>query len=192
MDDIQYYDSYEKKLLEELVNTCSSLGMMDRTLLETEDIDQKWKEFAPEYIAEALPDINTYPEVAIAWAGYLGMAVAKYWDVDWGKHHSDTYVSFHGPRGFDDMDDHIMVDILGHPLDSKEAKQLTLTLQACAQKAINFIRHEQIEHQTVRAFHIFARTARTLYKIGASLQLKQMGYRFEKVNLDSLKGSRLS
>ena len=190
---MEYYNEYEKGLMNELLKMCTSLGMLEGTLLESEDIDQKWKECAPEYIAEALPEVNTYPEVAFAWAGFLGMGVAKHWDENWASHHNDKYESYHGPRGFDDMDDHIMVDILGHPLGSERAKQLTLMLQACAQQVINRIRHEDIEHQTTKAFHIFARSAKVMFKIGASLQLKQMGYRFEKVDADYLRGSsRLS
>lgn len=187
MDEIQYYDNYEKNLTEALLRVCTSLGMLNGTLLETEDIDGKWKEYAPEYIAEALKEFNSYPEVAIAWAGYIGMAVAEFWDTDWAGHHNDKYVSLHGTQGFDNMDDHIMVDILKHQLDSAEAKQLTLMMQTCAQQCINYMRHEEIEHQTTKAFHIFARTVRSMFKIGASIQLKQKGYRFEKLDLSDMK-----
>ena len=55
-ENIKYYDAYEENLLKELIRTCSSLGMMDRDLLASEDIDQKWKEWAADYIAEALPE----------------------------------------------------------------------------------------------------------------------------------------
>jgi hypothetical protein len=48
---------------------------------------------------------------------------------------------------------------------------------------VTFIQHEQIEHQTVKAFHIFARTVKVMYKIGAALQLKKLGYKFHKVDL---------
>ena len=122
-ENTQYFDAYEENLLNELIRTCSSLGMLDGQLLNSEDIDHKWKEWAPEYIAEALPEVNSYPEFAIACAGYTGMAVAKWWDEDWGRHHGADYASLHGPRGFDDMDEFIVQDILGLNLDSPEAKQ---------------------------------------------------------------------
>ena len=80
MEEIQYLDTYESNLLNELLKTCTSLGMLDGELLNSEDIDYKWKEWAPEYIAEALPEVNSYPEFAMACAGYAGMAVAKWWD----------------------------------------------------------------------------------------------------------------
>ena len=78
----------------------------------------------------------------------------------------------------------IVQDILGLALDSPEAKQLVNILLVCAQKAVTFIRHEHIEAQTVKAFHIFARTVKVMFRIGASLELKRLGYKFHKVDLN--------
>ena len=182
-ENIQYYNTYEENLQREILKMCTSLGMLDGELLASDDIDGKWKEWAPEYIAEALPEVNSYPEFAIACAGYAGMAVAQWWDTDWGRHHSAGYDSLHGPRGFDDMDEHIVQNILGLSLDSVEAKQIMNILLCCAQKATTFIQHEHIEHQTVKAFHIFARTVKVLFRTGASLHPKRLGYKFHKVDM---------
>ena len=183
-ENTKYYEAYEEKLQQEILKMCKSLGMLDNELLSSEDIDQKWKEWAPEYIAVALPEVNSYPEFAIACAGYVGMAAAQWWDDDWGRHHSAKFESLYGPRKFDDMDEHIVQQILGLKLDSVEAKQIMNIMLCCAQKAVNFIRHEQIEHQTVKAFHIFARTAKVMYKTGAAIQLRRLGYKFHKVVMD--------
>ncbi len=183
-ENIQYYDTYEENLQREILRMCTSLGMLDGELLASEDIDGKWKEWAPEYIAEALPEVNSYPDFAIACAGYAGMAAANWWDTDWGRNHGNAYNTLHGPRGFDDMDEHIVQNILGLTLDSIEAKQIMNILLCCAQKAATFIQHEQIEHQTVKAFHIFARTVRVMFKTGAALELKRLGYKFHKVDLN--------
>lgn len=185
MEEIQYLDTYESNLLNELLKTCTSLGMLDGELLNSEDIDFKWKEWAPEYIAEALPEVNSYPEFAIACAGYAGMAVAKWWDEDWGRHHSAPYEDIHGERGFDDMDEFIVKNILGLSLDSEEAGKIRNILLCCAGKCMTFIQHEGIESQTVRAFHIFARTVRVMFRIGAALELKRQGYKFHKVDLNN-------
>ncbi len=180
----RYYDVYEENLQREILKMATSLGMLDGELLSSEDIDLKWKEWAPDYIAEALPEVNSYPEFAMACAGYAGMAAAQWWDQDWGRHHGAKYVELHGERGFDDMDEHIVRTVLGLPLDSSEAKQIMNILLCCAQKAVTFIQHEHIEAQTVKAFHIFARTVRVMYKTGAALQLRRLGYRFHKVDLN--------
>ena len=49
---------------------------------------------------------------------------------------------------------------------------------------MTFIRREGIEHQTVKAFHIYARTVKVMFKIGAALQLRRLGYKFHKVDLN--------
>ena len=49
------------------------------------------------------------------------MAVAQWWDQDWGRHHGKGYEALQGSRGFDDMDEHILQNILGYSLDSEEA-----------------------------------------------------------------------
>ena len=183
-ENAKYFETYEENLLREMLRMCTSLGMLDGTLLNSEDIDQKWKEWAPDYIAEALPEVNSYPEFAIACAGYAGMAVAKWWDEDWGRHHNAKYESLHGPRGFDDMDEYIVQNVLRLSLDSSDAMQIMNILLCCAQKATTFIQHEHIEAQTVKAFHIFARTVKVMYRIGAALQLKRLGYKFQKVDLN--------
>ena len=183
-ESIKYYEAYEDRFQQEILRVCRSLGMLEGELLSSEDIDMKWKEWAPEYITEALPEVNSYPEFAIACAGYVGMAVAQWWDEDWGRHHGAPYESLHGARGFDDMDEHILQDILKLPLDSTEAKQIMNILLCCAQKAVTFIQHEQIEAQTVKAFHIFACTVKVMYRTGAALQLRRLGYRFHKVDLN--------
>ena len=186
-ENIQYYETYEENLQREILRMCTNLGMLDGELLSSEDIDQKWKEWAPEYIADALPEVNTYPEFAMACAAYAGMAAAQWWDKDWGRHHNAEYSSLHGPRGFDDMDEHIVQNILGLTLDSTDAKQIMNILLCCAQKASTFISHEHIEAQTVKAFHIFARTVKVMYKTGAAIQLKRLGYKFHKVDLNKAK-----
>ena len=191
-ENTQYYDTYEANLMQEMLKMCNSLGMLDKELLSSEDIDQKWKEWAPEYIATALPEVNSYPEFAIACAGYAGMAAAQWWDQDWGKHHSAEFESLLGPRKFDDMDEHIVQNILGYTLDSIDAKQIMNIMLCCAQKAVTFIQHEHIESQTIKAFHIFARTVKVMFRIGAALQLKRLGYKFHKVDLNRISNKPLS
>ena len=191
-ENTQYYETYEANLLKEMLRMCTSLGMLDGELLKSEDIDQKWKEWAPDYIAEALPEVNSYPEFAIACASYAGMAVAQWWDEDWGRHHGAKYETLHGQRGFDDMDEFIVQNILKLELSSVDAKQIMNILLCCAQKATTFIQHEHIEAQTVKAFHIFARTVQVMFRIGAALQLKRLGYKFHKVDLNRLNRKPIS
>ncbi len=180
----EYFNAFEQKLLLELLKICTTLGLLDGKLLESDDINDRWKELAPEYIADAVPQIRDYPTVSVAWASYLGMAIANGWDSDWEQTARQPYPSYYGSDGFDNMDDHIVCNILGLALDSSEAQKLQSANRLCGEAAVAFIRHEQIDPQTTEAFHIFARTCRTMFRIGASIELKRLGYKFERVDLN--------
>ena len=179
--DKEYLDSFEDKLQEELLRLCTSYNMLDGKLLATDDIDNQWNVLAPEYMVDAVGQINEYPTVSVAWAAYLGLAIAYGWDTDWNFISKAAYQSFYGEQGFDDMDEHIVRDLLGIPLDSEEALNLEGMIRRSAQTAVALIRAEQIEPQSPMAFYVFARAVKVLFRIGAAIELKRLGYKFEKV-----------
>ena len=172
---------FETNLQQELLRVATSCGMLDRVLLATDDIDEHWKELAPHYVADAVSQIADYPTVSVAWAGFLGMAVAHGWDQDWSHWKSLEYTDYYGPNGFDDMDEYILYDILALLEDGYEAKELENTLRSCGEKTVMLIRHENIEPQSPMAFHIFSRACKVMYRIGAAIELKRMGYKFEEI-----------
>lgn len=177
-------ERFENKLQGELIKLCTSYGMLEGTLLSTDDINELWhSNLAPEYVADAVTQIHDYPTVSVAWTAYLGMAVAYGWDKDWEKCKAAEYKSYYGNDGFDDMDEHIIRDIIGLPLDSDEAKNIEMMIRRMAQTTVNLIRHEQIEPQSPMAFHVFARAVKVMFRMGAALQLKRLGYKFEKMSL---------
>ena len=114
------------------------------------------------------------------------MAVAHRWDEDWTTYVNEPYEKLHGKEGFDDMDEHILQHILGLELESEAATAIEDTMRSCAHMAISLIRHEQVEAQSTKAFYIFARTTRAMFRIGAALELHRLGYKFEKANLADL------
>ncbi len=185
MEDVKYYDEFEARLMEELLKLCTSHKMLDGTLLSSEDIDLRWKEYAPHYMADSVSQVNSYPAAAMAWAGYVGMAVASRWDSDWVKYHDEPYEKLHGKEGFDDMDENIVENILGLKLGSEEATKIEDIMRSCAHTAMTLIRREDTESQSTKAFYIFARTTRVMFRIGAALELKRLGYKFEKVAMPS-------
>ena len=91
MEQTEYFDTFENNLLKELLRLCTSHKMLEGTLLASDDIDERWKEYAPEYMADAVPQVNSFPAAAIAWAGYVGMAVAHRWDEDWTQYATELY-----------------------------------------------------------------------------------------------------
>lgn len=181
--DTDYLKEFEERLLKGLIELCSGCKMLDGVLLSTEDVDSRWESLALDYMADAVAQINEYPGVAVAWAGYLGAAMAHLWDADWIAHGGDEYKTFYGTNGFDDMDEYIVRNIMGLSLDSPVAKNFEEVMRRCAYFALNIVRHENIEPQSPMAYYVFARVVKTMYRIGASIELKRLGYKFEKVNM---------
>ena len=170
-----YLENFESRVTDELLRMCKQYGQLDGTLLATDDIDARWNDFAPEYMADAVPNIASYPTVAIAWAGYIGMGVAHLWDGDWTAHCKDDYKSFYGEQGFDDMDEHIVRDIIGFHLQSQEAAKIEEMMRRLGETALTLIRRERIEPQSPMAFHVYARVVKVMYRLGAAIELKRLG-----------------
>ncbi len=178
---IDYLDKFEEKMRKHLLQTATSKGALDGKLLESDDLKDFWSRIEANYMADAVPQIASYPTVSVAWATYLGMAAAYCWDVDWQTYKDTPYEGFYGDQGFDNMDDHIVRDILRIPLDSEEAKQIVTLVQSLAHEAISLIRHEQIEPQSKMAFYAFYRACSAMFAIGTAIELKRLGYKFEKM-----------
>lgn len=178
---VDYLDRFEENLRKGLLKLATGKGALEGKLLESDDIKEYWQNIEANYMADAVPQIAEYPAVSVAWALYLGMAVAYCWDTDWASYCNAPYESFYGDEGFDNMDDHIVRDILRIPLDSDEAKKLVSMVQSLAQETVDMIRHEQIEPQSKMAFYAFARSCNAMYAIGAAIELKRLGYKFEKM-----------
>ena len=181
--DLGFLNRFEEKIQGELLRICTSRGMLSGTLLATDDVTDRWDVLAPEYVADAVGQIADYPTVSVAWAGYLGLAVAHGWDTNWEACVRTDYKQYYGEQGFDDMDEHIVQHILGLTLESEEATKIEDMMRSCAHMAMTLIRREQVEGQSTKAFYIFARTAKVLFRIGAALELRRLGYRFEKVDM---------
>lgn len=178
-----FLNRFEEKLEQELLRLCTSYGMLEKVLLTTDDINEKWQEIRPEYLADAVEQVQDYPTVSVAWAAYLGMALACGWDADWEVYSKASYQAFYGEQGFDDMDEHIVQKLLGLELDAPETVALEEMIRRCAQTTVTLIRREQIEPGSVMAFHVFIRACDVMFRIGEALELKRLGYKFEKVDL---------
>ena len=73
---IDYLDKFEEKMRKHLLQTATSKGALDGKLLESDDLKDFWSRIEANYMADAVPQIASYPTVAVAWATYLGMAAA--------------------------------------------------------------------------------------------------------------------
>lgn len=177
---------YEEQLRDTLTKHLTENKWLEGRFLEVEELNEKWHAAAPSYMADAVPEIAKYPLVAIAWAMYEGMAAATLWDKEWNRYKDteDFHKMLTAPRGFDCMDEYITEVLLCHPLGSAEADKVEDMIRRTAETAQSLIRKEQIEAQSVMAFHIFARTTKVMYEAGVAVQLKRLGYNYHKVNAE--------
>ena len=179
-------NKYEEGLRKALIDFLSKEGMMEGRILEVEELNEKWRTSAPSYMVDAVPEVAKYPLVAIAWAMYEGMGAAVLWDKEWNRYADveDLHKLFTEPRGFDCMDEYITEILLCHPLESPEAVKVENLIRSTAELALSLIRKEQVETQSVMAFHVFARTTKVMFELGVSVELKRLGYNYVKVNAE--------
>ncbi len=168
---------YEDKLSSYLLEAATRAGLLEGSLLDSPDIDGRWTVFAPSYFGDCVKEFNAYPEYVLACAGYLGMAVATLWDEDWTRHADTPYEFFQSERGFDDMDDYINANIL------KDNKFSVKAMELCSHSAYHFLMEQRLEPGSTIAYRCFLRTVSLMYRIGAAVQLRHLGYRFQKANL---------
>ena len=184
--DLAFLNSFTEKLSDTLVKQCTVDGVLDGKMLMVEELNEKWRTSAPEYMVDAVPQIAEYPSAAIAWACYVGMGAAVLWDKSWGEYKDteDWYSIMAKPRGFDCLDEYVIECLVGYKLDSEENQKLEAVIRKCANTAQTMIRKEGIEPQSVMAFHLFARVVKVFFELGVSLELKHRGYKYVKVNLN--------
>lgn len=184
--DREFLNSFAEKLEKTLVDQCTADALLDGKMLEVEELDEKWRTSAPEYMVDAVPQIAEYPSAAIAWACYVGMGAAVLWDKSWGEYKDleDWYTLMSKPRGFDALDEYVVECLVGYRLDSEDNQKLESAIRKCAHTAQTMIRKEGIEPQSVMAFHLFAHVVKVFFRLGVSLELRHRGYKYVKVNLN--------
>ena len=175
--DKEMYGRFEDKFREGLTKICRSAGLMDGEWLWSEDFESAWEKYARDYVADAVENFNSYPDAAIAWAAYLGMGVAVEWDRDWTEGRQLPYMHYYGSRGWDDMDEHVVRDLLGLPLDSPAARKLTEVYLSCSAAILGLLRYEGVETQTTDGFFILGRAYYVMYCLGVSIALRTLGYK---------------
>ncbi|MBO4570794.1 MAG: hypothetical protein J5699_02560 [Bacteroidales bacterium] len=175
--DTDYLDRFEAVLEAGLLKLSSGQGLTDGEMLQSDDIDAKWNDTLMKgYVGDAVENFNEYPEVAIAWAAYLGMGVAHDWDADFELFKARVYTDYYGPRGFDDLDEKVLA-LTG--ADEARSVKLRLALQSLAVAAQGLMHHEGIEADTERGFYVLVRIYTVLFRLGATIELKRLGYRYQ-------------
>lgn len=154
---------------------------IDERLPDAPDIEEKWESIAEAYMPDGISEFNANPIVPLGWIMYVGMAIAKFWDTEWQKYSTieNIYLYLRDKRGYDAMDDFIREEVLGLQGDAFNA--LERLVGECASRTYSQLRHASFEPGTKDSFNAFVECLHQLYLMGASVQLKRMGYRMTKM-----------
>lgn len=184
MEQQEYLQNFEKGLAEQLTKMLSDKRLLGGYTFEVEELTELWHRCAPDYMADAVPQIADYPLAAIAWAAYFGAGAAVMWDKQTLKADENTYLRLRDARGFDQMDEYVAYLMLDAGIKQPDIDRVEDALRSAAISAETAIRKEGIEPQSVMAFHIFARVVKVFFALGTSITLHLMGYKYEKVKVD--------
>ena len=172
-----YHNTFESSLRSYL----SERELIDLMLPECDDVEQKWEQIVASFMPDALREFGDYPDAVLAWMMYIGMAVAKYWDVEWDIYNNipDLYNYIRDKRGLDNIDDYICDEVL--LLTSDEKATIQKQVMNVASFADSLLMHSGAENGTENAFKCFLVTLNALYRYGCYMQLKRMGYKMTRM-----------
>lgn len=182
MSNIKYDNPVEQKFHDDLYGYLRTLDLVDERMPEAPDLDDLWFKIGQSYMADGIREYNTgYPSVALGWMMFIGMAVAKYWDVEWEVYGKvpDLYVYLRDRIDFDHMDDYILDKVLC--LDADTRKKMNDAVAESASRTYNMMSHMCLEPGTAAAMRAFTAALHQMYVMGVAVELKTLGYHMTKL-----------
>lgn len=182
MSNIKYDNPVEQKFHDDLYGYLRTLDLVDERMPEAPDLDDLWFKIGQSYMADGIREYNTgYPSVALGWMMFIGMAVAKYWDVEWEVYGKvpDLYVYLRDRIDFDHMDDYILDKVLC--LDADSRKKMNDAVVESASRTYNMMSHMCLEPGTAAAMRAFTAALHQMYVMGVAVELKALGYHMTKL-----------
>lgn len=154
---------------------------VDERMPECPDVEGKWPAIAEAYLPDGAREFASYPVASLGWMMFIAMAVAKFWDEDWAKYDKieDLYLYLRDKRGFDNLDEYILDEVLD--LHGDAAEEMQNLVGDCAERAKRALFKQDIEPGTVEAFKGYVTCLQSMYQMGMAVQLKAMGYHMTKL-----------
>lgn len=167
---------FEEKVREDLIAFLQKKEALDSHVPECPDVEEKWGEIARAYMPDGAREFKDYPVVSLGWMMLIGMAMAFYWDTDWAKYSKETdlYAKLRDMRGYDNMDEAVVQDLLGYA--GEAAEKVTELVAECASRVYGKLSHEQVEPGTEAALGCYIAALHQLYLAGMAMELNALGY----------------
>ena len=178
----QLVDSFEEKVRLDLTSFLQKKEALDSHIPECPDVEEKWSDIARAYMPDGAREFAQYPVVSLGWMMLIGMAMAYYWDTDWTKYAAmtDIYRQLRDARGYDNMDDYIITDLLHY--QGEPAEKISSLVAECASRVYSLINHEHVEPGTSAALGCYLAALHQLYLAGMAMQLNALGYHMTPLN----------
>ncbi len=169
-------EKFEEKVRKDLISFLQQKEALDAHVPECPDVEEKWPVIARAYLPDGAREFNEYPVVSLGWMMLIGMAMAYYWDTDWAAHSSEEnpYAKLRDMRGFDEMDDAIIRDLLHY--EGEAAEKISDLVAECASRTFSLINHEHVEPGTEAALGCYIAALHQLYLAGMAMELNALGY----------------
>ena len=178
---IDEMEDFATTMLDDLHRYLVQRDAVDERLPECPDVEGKWPAIAEAYLPDGAREFANYPVASLGWMMFIGMAVAKFWDEDWQKYDGieDLYLYLRDKRGFDNLDEYILDEVLD--LHGDEGESMQNLVGDCAERTKRALFGLDIEPGTVDAFKGYVACLQCMYQMGMAVQLKAMGYHMTRV-----------
>ena len=169
-------ESFATELLNDLHRYLVKRDAVDERLPECPDVEGKWPAIAEAYLPDGAREFANYPVASLGWMMFIAMAIAKFWDQDWERYDKveDLYLMLRDKRGFDNLDEYILDEILD--MHGDDAEQMQTLVGDTAERAKRALFLQDVEPGTVDAFKAYVACLQCMYQMGMAVQLKAMGY----------------
>lgn len=182
MDDKELVKAFEEKVHNDLTKFLQKKEALDTHVPEGQDVEEKWSVIARAYMPDGAREFKEYPVVSLGWMMLVGMAMAFYWDTDWESNaaRTDFYEKLRDMRGYDNMDEAVVQDLLGYR--DEAAEKITELVAECASRVFSLLNHEHVEPGTEAALGCYIAALHQLYLAGMAMELNALGYHMTPLN----------
>ena len=173
-------ENFAVTLLDDLHRYLVKRDAVDERLPECPDVEGKWPAIAEAYLPDGAREFSNYPVASLGWMMFIAMAMTKFWDQDWERYDKveDLYLMLRDKRGFDNLDEYILDEVLD--LHGDDAEQMQTLVGDTAERAKRTLYRQDVEPGTVDAFKAYVACLQCMYQLGMAVQLKAMGYHMVK------------
>ncbi|SCZ80435.1 hypothetical protein [Acidaminobacter hydrogenoformans] len=124
-------------------------------------------------IQEIVPSNNT--TLTLSWCCYSGIGATMHWHINWNQLKSrGIFETLTKERGISEMDQYVL-DFIGLPFKSDEAKDLKYHIQESSRNAIIHMAKHSIDSSPDVVMDAYFQACEAMYFFGMAIQMNRLG-----------------